>query len=162
MMAKAPSLAEIESFLYDEADCLDRVDLEAWMNLYTEDGVYWMPQSPDQTDPATQISLFHDGRLLMDVRRLNFGCSLAPSMAYPVRASHIIGNIRIRDWDAAAGTGQVTSNFHVALLSRNEQTIYAGRYTHDLVRDGDGLKIHHKRVDLITCDTPLKSLVIYL
>lgn len=158
----APSLQAIERLLYDEADYLDQADLENWMTLYTEDGAYWMPQSPDQTDPATQISLFYDDRLLMNIRRLNFGSDLAASMAYPVRASHIIGNIRIRDWDATTGICKVTANFHAAVLLRNEQTLYAGRYTFVLAAGEGGLKIRHKRVDIINCDTPLKSLVIYL
>lgn len=158
----APTLQAVERLLYDEADFLDRADLEGWMGLYTEDGAYWMPQSPEQTDPATQISLFYDDRLLMNIRRLNFGSDLAASMAYPVRASHLIGNICIRDWDAAAGICKVTANFHAAVLLRSEQTLYAGRYTYDLLAAGADLKIRHKRVDLMNCDTPLKSLVIYL
>jgi 3-phenylpropionate/cinnamic acid dioxygenase small subunit len=162
IVSETPDLPEIENFLYDEADCLDRADLEAWTGLYTEDGVYWMPQSPEQTDPETQISLFHDNRLLMEIRRLNFASPLAASMAYPVRASHIIGNIRIKNWDPKTAACRTTANFHAALLFRNEQTFYAGRYTHELRRLEGAWKIRHKRVDLINCDTPLKSLVIYL
>lgn len=161
-VSESPVISEIEAFLYDEADCLDRADLDSWINLYTEDGVYWMPQNPAQTDPATEISLFHDSRLLMEIRRLNFGSALAPSMAYPVRASHIIGNVRVREWDDEAGTCKVTSNFQAILLFRNEQTLYAGRYTHELRHLEGEWKIAHKRVDLINCDMPLKSLVIYL
>lgn len=155
-----PDIREIEEFLYREADCLDRADLDGWLALYTEDASYWMPASPDQPDPLTHISLFYDDRLLMEIRRLNFGQELAASMAYAVRGSHLIGNVRIV---AADGEGcRVTSNFQAVLLYREEQTLYAGRYTHDLVRVGDSWKIRHKRVDLLTCDVPMKSLVIYL
>jgi 3-phenylpropionate/cinnamic acid dioxygenase small subunit len=160
--APASDFKAIETLLYDEADCLDRADLKAWLTHYTEDGIYWMPQSPEQDDPTTQISLFYDDRLLMEIRQLNFASPLAASMAYDVRASHIIGNIRVREWNAKDGSCQVTSNFHAALLFRAEQTIYAGRYTHDLKLTDDGWKIRRKRVDLINCDCPLKSLVIYL
>lgn len=157
-----PDIRDIERFLYDEADCLDRADLESWMALYTEDATYWLPAHPDQTDPAREISIIHDDRLLMEIRQLNYGHELAASMAHPVRATRILGNVRIQAWDAASGQCKVTSNFHAALLYHGEQTLYAGRYTHDLLRTGDGWKIRHKRVDLITCDQPLKSLVIYL
>ncbi len=157
-----PDLKQVETFLYDEADLLDHADLNAWLELYTEDGTYWMPQNPDQTDPDTQISILYESRLLMGIRALNMASSMAPSMAYPVRSSHMIGNVRIQSWDEAAGICKVTSNFHVAVLYRHEQTVYAGRYTHQLVQTGKGLRIAHKRVDLINCDEPMKSLVIYL
>lgn len=157
-----PDLRSVEAFLYEEADCLDRADLESWIALYTEDGRYWLPSHPGQTSPDTEISIIYDDRLLMEIRRLNYGHELAASMAYPVRASRIIGNVRIRDWNADSAVCTVTSNFHAALLYRGEQTLYAGRYTHELLQTDSGWKIRHKRVDLITCDQPLKSLVIYL
>ena len=50
-------LSRIEQFLYDEADLLDRPDLDAWIDLYTEDGTYWMPVDEDQSDPINHISL---------------------------------------------------------------------------------------------------------
>ncbi|NNM01898.1 MAG: aromatic-ring-hydroxylating dioxygenase subunit beta, partial [Gammaproteobacteria bacterium] len=58
----------IEQLLYDEADCLDRADLDAWFNMYTDDGTYWMPVEPDQADPLSHISLFYDDRLMMEIR----------------------------------------------------------------------------------------------
>lgn len=158
----APDMTRIAAFLYDEADCLDACDLEAWMALYTDDGVYWMPASPTQTSPDDHISLFHDDRLLMTIRRLNFGDTLAASMEHAVRSTHIIGNVRLQSWDETSGIAVATSNFHVALLYRGEQQLYAGRYTHTLVTDGQGWKIRHKKVDLLTSDQPMKSLVIYI
>jgi hypothetical protein len=45
---------------------------------------------------------------------------------------------------------------------RDKQTPYAGKYTHELVRDGDSYKIHKKRVDLINCDAALNTIIIYI
>ncbi|RMF07788.1 MAG: aromatic-ring-hydroxylating dioxygenase subunit beta [Alphaproteobacteria bacterium] len=151
---------DIEKFLYDEADLLDRGDLKAWLELFTEDGRYWMPARPDQDDPETEISLFYDDRLLMSIRALNFGHPLSPMMEHPVRTSHVIGNVRLADWDGE--TARVTANFHVVALQRKEQTVFAGRYTYELVRAGAGWKIRQKRVDLINCDMPMKNILIYL
>lgn len=160
--ATAPEVAEIEAFLYDEADLLDAGDLEGWKALFTEDGRYWMPARPGQDDPETEISLFYDDQLLMSIRALNFGHPLSPMMEHPVRSSHLIGNVRLRDWDAGAGAAQVTSNFQTVVLQRKEQTMFAGRYTHDLVRHKNGWKIRQKRVDLINCDLPMKNIMIYI
>ncbi len=152
-------IRDIEAFLYREADCLDRTDLDAWIELYAEDGSYWMPVTPDQPDPFTHISLFYDDRLLMEIRRINFTQD-ASSLIYAVRSSHIIGNVRIKSWDGEIA--EVTSNFHAAFFYRGEQTLYAGRYTHTLRKNGDSWLIQRKRVDILNADQPLKSLVLYL
>ncbi len=158
--ASAPDVAEIEAFLNDEADLLDRGELKAWTDLFTEDGRYWMPARPDQTDPETEISLFYDDRLLMSIRAINFGHPLSPMMEHAVRSSHIIGNVRIADWDGEVV--RVTATFHAVVLQRREQTVFAGRTAHDLVSAGSSWKIRQKRVDLINCDLPLKNILIYL
>lgn len=158
--ANAPDVAGLEAFLYDEADLLDRGDLKAWLELFTEDGRYWMPARLGQDDPETEISLFYEDRLLMSIRALNFGHPLSPMMEHAVRTSHVIGNVRLANWDGVVA--QVTANFHAVVLQRKEQTIFAGRTTHDLVQDGRGWKIRQKRVDLLNCDMPMKNIMIYL
>jgi len=157
----ALDLTAVEALLYAEADCLDRADLEAWSALYTDDGVYWMPVAPDQADPDSHISLFYDDRLMMEIRRRNFGHRFAASMAYPVRSSHLLGNVRIVGTDSL-GRLEVASNFHAVVFYKDVQTLYAGRYTHHLVATPDGPRIARKRVDLVNCDAEHGNLVIYL
>ena len=152
---------QVEQLLYDEADCLDRADLNAWFDLYTEDSDYWMPVSPEQTDPHRHISLFYDNRLMMEIRRRNFGHAFAASMEYTLRCSHIISNIRIAAFDEDSGGCRVTSNFQ-AVVYYKQQHLYAGKYTHDLVVVDQAYRIQHKRVDLINCDAEQGNLLIYL
>ena len=153
-------LREVETLLYDEADCLDRADLEAWMGLYTEDGVYWMPAVPGQEDALNHISHFYDDRVMMEIRKRNFVHPRAPSKDHPVRCSHLIGNVRVLE--SGAGGCTVRSNFHALLFYREEKRVFGGRYEHELVRTPAGLRIRRKRVDLIDCDAPQKSITIYL
>ena len=155
-------LKDVEALLYEEADCLDRADLSAWMALYTEDGTYWMPAAPDQEDALNHISHFYDDRVMMEIRRRNFVHPRAPSKDHVVRCSHLIGNIRIGMQSAAEGTCTVRSNFHAMLCYREEKRMYGGRYEHVLRQTDAGLRIQRKRVDLIDCDAAHKSLIIYL
>ena len=154
-------IREIEDFLYAEADLLDRTDLEQWMELYTEDGTYWMPVREDQEDPLNEISILYENRTLMAVRCNNFGHRLAPSMEYPIRCNHIISRVRVTGEDASQGLLTVTSNF-LAVVYYREQTLYTGRYTHQLQVVDGSYKIRQKRVDLINCDANHRSLLIYL
>ena len=154
-------LTKIEQFLYDEANLLDNPDLDSWITLYTEDGTYWMPVIEDQADPLNHVSIFYDDRVMMEVRRRNFVHPRAASKDHKVRSSHIIGNIRLQGSNDQ-GDLVVTSNFQALVFYRNEQRAYGGRYEHHLVADGDSYKIRHKKVTLINCDAPQRSLTIYL
>jgi benzoate/toluate 1,2-dioxygenase beta subunit len=154
-------LRRIEQFLYDEAELLDNPDLDRWIELYTEDGTYWMPVVENQQDPLNHVSIFYDDRVMMEVRRRNFVHPRAASKDHKVRSSHIIGNVRIQGSNDQGDT-VVTSNFQALVYYRKEQRIFGGKYEHHLVPDGEGYRIRHKKVSLINCDAPHKSLIIYL
>ena len=155
-----PAIRDIEELLYNEASFLDGADLDGWINLYTDDGTYWMPVLPDQQDPINHISLFYDDRVLMEIRRRNLKHPRAASKDYPIRCSHIISNIRISEQLADATI--VESNFHCLVYYNDKQTIYGGTYRHELVQCDTDLKIRHKRVDLINCDAVLNTIIIYI
>ncbi|WP_417320604.1 aromatic-ring-hydroxylating dioxygenase subunit beta [Emcibacter sp.] len=160
-MSNKPDLKEIEAFLYHEADLLDSLDLKPWIELFTEDGDYWMPVTPDQEDPLNHISIFYDDRAMMTIRYHNLDHAQAPSKQYPVRSSHILGNIRLLEHDGATGNCTVKSNFQ-AVVFYQTQTVFAGTCTHTLVREGDSYKIKRKRVDLINCDDSHGSIINYI
>jgi len=154
-------MVEIETFLYQEADLLDAGDLASWRDLFAEEGTYWMPVAPDQDDPLGHISIIYEDRMMMAVRAENFGHRLAASMQYPVRCSHILGNIRLLDSSVDGNEITVRSNFQAVMYYREQRT-FAGKYTHKLRRIGSDWKILQKRVDLINCDAEHKSIVTYL
>jgi len=160
-MAVNPLLRdEVESLLYDEADCLDRADLDAWLRLYTEDATYWMPATPGQADPLNHISHFYDDRVMMEIRKRNFVHPRAASKDHAVRCVHLLGNVRLHGEDA--DHLHVSSNFQALMYYRREQRQFGGHYRHELVRLNGTLRIRHKRVDLINCDAAHKSIIIYL
>ena len=39
---------------------------------------------------------------------------------------------------------------------------FGGKYEHYLISEGDTYKIRHKKVTLINCDAPQKTLTVYL
>ena len=156
------TLRRIEEFLYREAGLLDRPNLDEWIQLYTEDGTYWMPAIEDQADPLNHISLMYDDRVMMEIRRRNFVHPRAASKDYTVRQSHLIGNVRIIAMDEDTGDCTVHSNFQCASYYADQQTLYAGTYRHELVNTANGYRIRHKRVNLINCDAVLGTIIIYL
>lgn len=155
-------IRDLEEFLYLEASYLDKPDLDAWIDLYTEDGTYWMPAIENQEDPVNHVSLMYDDRVLMEIRKRNFIHPRAASKDYIIRASHLISNIRLMDFNEQTGHCTVTSNFHCASYYWDKQTLYAGTYQHDLIQTDNGFRIKQKRVDLINCDGVLGSIIIYI
>ena len=151
----------IEQFLYREASLLDSPDLDRWIELFTEDGTYWMPAAEGQADPLNHVSHIYDDRVMMEIRRRNFVHPRAASKDWSVRCSHLLGNIQLRG-NNDAGDLVVTSNFHVIMWYREEQRCFAGGCEHHLVHTGDDYRIRHKRVDLINPDAAQKSMIIYL
>jgi len=154
--------SRIEGFLYREAQLLDDADLASWMELYSDDGVYWMPASPEQICTLTEISILYEDKMLMDIRRRNFGHTLSPSMEYSVRGSRVIGNVHLSEEQPGGGCLRVCSTFQAQLYYRDEMTPFAGRYTHDLIAIEDAYLIVRKRVDLINADGIHRNLLIYI
>ena len=87
-------IRKLEESLYDEASLLDVPDLDKWMELFTEDGTYWMPVKEDQADALNHISIVYDDRVMMEVRRRNYVHPRAASKDHYTRCSHVIGNER--------------------------------------------------------------------
>ena len=67
-----PSLQDLEQFLFREALLLDKRLWEDWLQLFTNDGYYWVPLVPEQQDAKNHVSLYYEDAMLrqMRVRRL--------------------------------------------------------------------------------------------
>jgi benzoate/toluate 1,2-dioxygenase beta subunit len=137
---------DVDRFLYDEADLLDRGEYELWLQLFNEDARYWVPSHPEQKDPLNEISLYYEDRALMLARigRLRHPQVLGP----PVRTSHVIGNVRVID-RSEDGALIVHSRFQMIEFVAEEQRLYGGQVVHHLVDGVEGWKIRLKRVELV-------------
>jgi len=59
---------DLIDFVYAEARLLDDLRFEDWLDLYAEDGYYWMPLAHGQTDARLHASLMYEDKLLLRVR----------------------------------------------------------------------------------------------
>lgn len=136
-----------EQLLYRQAAMLDAKRWQDWMDLFTDDGVYWMPAAPDQTDWMGQPSIFAEDRLLMEVRTGRLSHPNAWSQAPQWHTNHLVGNVVVEA--LGPDTAEVYSRFHMMELRRDNVRHFAGSYRHSLVRAGQDWKIKLQRVDLI-------------
>jgi 3-phenylpropionate/cinnamic acid dioxygenase small subunit len=145
-------LREIEQFLYRQSELLDNKLWQDYIDLFTDDGVYWMPVTPDQTEWEGSPSIFAEDRYMMEVRMGRITHPTAWSQAPMWCTSHVIGNVVIEAESAGAWT--VRSRFHMMELRRDVVRHFGGTYRHTLVRDGGQLRIKLQRVDMFNAQAP--------
>jgi len=52
----------------------------------------------------------------------------------------------------------VRTAFHYVETRQDQQTLFAGWSVHQLIAAEDGLRIKQKRVDLVNCDSAMRSI----
>ncbi|MGE0311834.1 MAG: aromatic-ring-hydroxylating dioxygenase subunit beta [Lautropia sp.] len=155
---------EVETLLTRQAALLDAKRWAEWIALFDEQGLYWMPVEPAQSDWLGEPSIFSEDRLLMEIRMGRLEHPNAWSQAPRWGTNHLVGNILIEASDAAGAAALpapcvhadmlrdcivVYSRFQVMELRREQVRHFGGTYRHWLVRTPDGLRIRLQRVDLM-------------
>jgi 3-phenylpropionate/cinnamic acid dioxygenase small subunit len=136
---------EIEQFYYHEATILDERRHHDWLDLLTDDVVYWMPirstrARGDEANEFTnegEAAFFDEDRQTLEerVRKLDTGYSWAEDP--PSRTRHIVANVQVRERHAASEL-TVTCNF-VLYRTRlaSDEDLWVGR-REDRLRQVDG------------------------
>jgi ethylbenzene dioxygenase subunit beta len=159
--ANAASTREtFELFLIHEAKLLDERRFRDWMQLFAEDGAYWVPAAADQESPFNHASLFYDDRALMKTRIDRLEHPRIHIQTPPSRTAHIVSNALIEETDDDKGEVLVSSTVLMVEYREESQRIFAGRQYHRLRRADDGYKIVLKRVNLINCDSVFEAMAV--
>jgi 3-phenylpropionate/cinnamic acid dioxygenase small subunit len=151
-MRTTPGDRELIDFVIHEARLLDDERWDDWLELFAEDGVYWMPLAPGQTDARLHASLLHEDLLLLRIRIERLKGPRTYSQQPPSRGHHLLQVPTIESRDDAEGVYVTRTAFHFVETRRDEQALYAGWAWHTLIATDAGLKLRMKRVDLVNCD----------
>ena len=140
--------AEVEDFLYREAELLDGWRLDEWLTLLAPDAIYEVPpnERPDASSADTLFIIADDiERIRARVKRLQSHEAHAESPRS--RTRRMIHNVQAEE--DGGGTIRATANFVVYRFRRNAATReYVGRYIYKLRRKGAGLAIVARRAEL--------------
>lgn len=149
---------EVEQLLFAQAELLDGKHWQAWMDLFADDGLYWMPARPEQTEWESSPSIFIEDKLLMEIRKGRVTHPNAWSQAPLWETNHIVSHVALES--AENKRIVVRSRFHMMELRRDSIRHFGGRYHHTLVRGADGaLKIQLQRVDLFNVQAPFDYVI---
>lgn len=144
---------EVEQFLYRQAELLDDKQWQAWIDLFADDGVYWAPVTPQQTEWEGSPSIFAEDKLLMEIRKNRVTHPNAWSQAPMWETNHLVSHVALEQ--VGENEIKVRSRFHLMELRRDNVRHFGGRYQHWLVRGADGaLRIKLQRVDLFNSQAP--------
>jgi len=152
---------ELVEFVYREARLVDDRQLADWYALFADDGYYWVPLAPGQTDPLTHTSLAYEDRLLLQLRIERFSNPRSYSLHPPVRCLHVLQRPEIEATDAGAGTWTLRTHQIYVETQGDMQQVLAAVVRHTLVRVDGALRIRLKRVDLLNCDAALPSIQLF-
>lgn len=164
----------VEQFLYAEAELLDDHRFDEWVELFTDDVLYWIPtrmtrsvRERDRQVAALGESAFIEDnieRLRGRVRRLNSGVSWSEEP--PSRTRRLVTNVRVSP--RKDGELEVTSNLYVyrSRLERHQDWFVGERL--DILRPADRhatgypFRIAYRRIVLEQTTLLSPSLSIFL
>lgn len=148
----------IEQFLYHEARLLDTQQLEAWLDLFTDDAVYWVPLERDQKDAAETSSIIHDDRTLLGLRVQQARHPRAHARLPLARTVHQVSNIVVLE--ESGDMVQVASTLGLIEWRQEKQRVWGALVEHQLRRENGGFRIARKRVDLVNSEAELDGIAI--
>jgi 3-phenylpropionate/cinnamic acid dioxygenase small subunit len=156
--ASADLQREVEQLLFAQAELLDAKQWQAWMDLFTDDGIYWMPARAEQTEWESSPSIFIEDKPMMEIRKGRVTHPNAWSQAPLWETNHLVSHVALEE--ASNDRIVVRSRFHMMELRRDSIRHFGGRYRHTLRRGQDGLlKIQLQRVDLFNAQAPFDYVI---
>ena len=153
-------MREIEDFFYKEADLLDEREYDQWLDLLTEDVVYWMPMRKNVSyanrgkdiTAEDDVAWFHDDKetLRKRVKQIQTGIHWADE---PIsRVAHVITNIRLAEPISVLADGAKATTKCRFIVYRNrlesETDFLVGRREDTLMRVNGELKITRRKIIL--------------
>jgi p-cumate 2,3-dioxygenase subunit beta len=161
------SRQDIEDFLYEEADCLDRWALDEWLALWSDSGDLNYQVAPTgeedlgTLEPGSTMFLVADDRYRLQQRIIRMNKSSFHSEYIKSRTRHMYGHVRIiRQEDKAA---DITFNSTVYRTRDDQTVVYPSMVRATVSSTDEGLRLVKKRVELdLQCLATMGALTIIL
>ncbi|PHR55808.1 MAG: phenylpropionate dioxygenase [Robiginitomaculum sp.] len=150
----------IIDFIYAEAALIDDRKFDAWLALFSDDAIYWMPLEFGQKEEELTTSLMYEDKLLLTVRVERLHGERTFSQRPKSRCHHLLQRpevLELRD-----GIIKTKTAFHYAETRLDEQFILVGWVEHTLRIEDDNLKIVRKRVNLLNPDFAHRNIQLFV
>jgi 3-phenylpropionate/cinnamic acid dioxygenase small subunit len=162
MTTPAPSAAELIDFVVREARLLDDKRYDEWLGLWADDGIYWVPLSPEQADGIHHNSHLYEDGLLRSLRVKRLKSPRAHAQQPPSRAHHLLQTPTLEVSDAAARRFVLRTAFHYSEAQGDETMFLVGTVFHHLTIEAGRLVMTLKRVDLLNGEAALPAVQLFI
>lgn len=143
---------DLIDFVHDEARMLDEGRFDEWLELWLEDGHYWMPLDWKQEDPLHVTSLMYEDMFMLRLRVQRLTGARTFSQKPKSRCHHVLNRPFVDEIDNEAGRFVTNTNMHYVETRLDDQFLLALTAVHELRLVEGRLRIANKRVDLLNCD----------
>lgn len=143
-----------------EARLLDARRFDDWLQLFTDDCLYWVPARVPDRDPRHCVSHAFDDRRRLADRVFWLDTGLAFSQVPPSRTVHSVDNVEVLA--LADDLWVVRSCFAIHEFRAGTSRILAGRYGHVLSATEAGWRIRLKQVRLLDADAGHENLTLVM
>jgi p-cumate 2,3-dioxygenase beta subunit len=144
-IVQSPSRADVEEFLFREAELLDEWRLPEWLELFTDDAVYYVPVTDLPPDATPDSALFYvaDDRFRLSERVKRLMKRQAHAEFPHSKTRHLVSNVRIRA--RREDEIEVGSAFITYRTKDGQTDTYFGSNRHRLVPESGSFRIREKR-----------------
>lgn len=154
--------ADLINFVYRESRLLDEQRYDEWLDLFTQDGRYWMPLEYGQNDRRLTTSLMDEDLFLLQLRVERLKGNRTYSQKPKSRCHHVLQQPQIDIFDREANRYVIWTAMHYVETRLDQQDLYAAWATHELTEIDGSLRVRMKRVDLVNCDAAFGSIQLFL
>ena len=157
-------LQSIEQFLFHEANLIDDHNFEAWLDLFADDALYWVPANEDDMDPAIHVSIVHDTKEELKDRIWRLGSGAAYAQEPASKTMHQLSNLVVTQQDP---NGELTVRCNLVihdyrhnhhLLSMDTVVQYPARCEYRLRPAGDSYQIVLRKINLLAANGTLGNM----
>ena len=154
MSAHELNRTQVEDFLFQEADCLDRWALDEWIALWSEEGSISYEVAPTGEQDVGELShkeamfLIADDRFRLEQRIVRMKKSTFHAEYHRSHTRHLYGNVRLVDDEQSSQ--DVTARFNSAVYrsKKGKTVVYPCNVLMEMAWKKSVLRIVRKRIEL--------------
>ena len=147
---------EVQQFLFQEARMLDERRFKEWVELFTDDVLYWAPILTNRAgrDANLEVSKFgeaahfEDGKASLRNRVKRFDTGMAWAEVPPSRTRHLISNVEVEPVEGADGVRARSAFLVYRSHLETDLEIYAGTRIDLLRRENGAWRIARREIHL--------------
>lgn len=149
-------LQDVTTFVWAEADLLDRKDYDTWLDLWVPEGFYTMPIGDTaEADFDDALNLCRDNDKMRRDRIARFKQGFSISSAPPAQTIRTNSRFVVTQFEGDAVSLRCAQ--HLVEDKFGRQRVWAANVHYDLRQSDTGWKIRNKVVRLLNSDGMLNS-----